>query len=172
MTLEELQSQVALGEDSRRQFKRDVTNGGSLAGEMAAFANSEGGTVYLGVEDAGSLPGFAETAAVLETAAVWKARNQRELKRALKYRCEIDFTDDRDGCLFTAKVFRKEPVVPDRIEVGSEKSSEKILALLRANPELAARGIARMLGITQRAVEKRRGPSDRCGFRNRSGLGA
>jgi len=43
-------SQVALGEDSRRQFKRDVTNVDGLAAEMAAFANSEGGVIYLGVE--------------------------------------------------------------------------------------------------------------------------
>lgn len=59
MTLIELQAQIALGEDSRRQFKRDVTNGDSLAAEMAAFANSEGGTIYLGVADDGSMPGLS-----------------------------------------------------------------------------------------------------------------
>ena len=59
MTLTELQAQIALGEDSRRQFKRDVTNADSLAAEMAAFANSEGGTIYLGVSDDGSLPGLS-----------------------------------------------------------------------------------------------------------------
>ncbi len=36
MTLTELQAQIALGEDSRRQFKRDITNADSLAAEMAA----------------------------------------------------------------------------------------------------------------------------------------
>ena len=55
----ELQAQIALGEDSRRQFKRDVTNADSLAAEMAAFANSEGGTIFLGVADDGSLPGLS-----------------------------------------------------------------------------------------------------------------
>jgi len=58
MTLIELQAQIALGEDSRRQFKRDITNADSLAAEMAAFANSEGGTIYLGAADDGSLPGL------------------------------------------------------------------------------------------------------------------
>jgi ATP-dependent DNA helicase RecG len=38
--------------------------------------------------------------------------------------------------------------------ISSENSSEKILALLKADPELAAREIAETLGITQRAVEK------------------
>jgi ATP-dependent DNA helicase RecG len=59
MTLIELQAQIALGEDSRRQFKRDATNADSLAAEMAAFANSEGGTIFLGVGDDGSQPGLS-----------------------------------------------------------------------------------------------------------------
>jgi len=52
MNLNELKSQVALGEDSRRQFKQDVTNADALAAEMAAFSNSEGGVIYLGVAEA------------------------------------------------------------------------------------------------------------------------
>lgn len=51
MTLTELKEQIALGEDSHRQFKRDVTNADSLAAEMAAFANCEGDTIFLGVVD-------------------------------------------------------------------------------------------------------------------------
>ena len=50
MTLTELKVQITLGEDSRRQFKRDVTNADSLAAEMAAFANLEGGMILLGVK--------------------------------------------------------------------------------------------------------------------------
>lgn len=69
------------------------------------------------------------------------------IKRALEDWPEIDFTDDRDGCLFTVTVHRKG-------EKSSEKSSEKILALLKAEPRLAAREIAERLEITQRAVEK------------------
>jgi len=59
MNLDELKSQVALGEDSRRQFKQDMTNTDSLAAEMAAFSNAEGGVIYLGVADDGSLPGLS-----------------------------------------------------------------------------------------------------------------
>lgn len=59
MTLTDLHAQIALGEDSRRQFKRDITNADALAGEMAAFANSEGGTIYLGMADDGALLGLS-----------------------------------------------------------------------------------------------------------------
>ena len=61
MTLNELKSQVALGEDSHRQFKQDLTNPDALAAEMAAFSNSEGGTLFIGVSDDGSLPGIDRT---------------------------------------------------------------------------------------------------------------
>lgn len=55
----DLLSQIALGEDSTRQFKVDVRNGISLASEMAAFANSNGGTIFIGVADDGSMPGLS-----------------------------------------------------------------------------------------------------------------
>ena len=59
MKKNDLLSQITLGEDSTRQFKLDVKNGDSLASEMAGFANSEGGTIYIGVADDGSIPGLS-----------------------------------------------------------------------------------------------------------------
>ncbi len=56
---QDLQAQTALGEDSKRQFKADVRNAESLAAEIAAFANSEGGAILIGVADDGSIPGLA-----------------------------------------------------------------------------------------------------------------
>ncbi|MGF1614695.1 MAG: RNA-binding domain-containing protein [Gammaproteobacteria bacterium] len=58
MKRSDLFSQIALGEDSTRQFKVDVKNAESLASEMAAFANTNGGTIFIGVADDGSTPGL------------------------------------------------------------------------------------------------------------------
>ncbi len=58
MKLSELKAQVALGEDSRRQFKQDIHNPDALAAELAAFSNSEGGVIFLGVADDGALAGL------------------------------------------------------------------------------------------------------------------
>ena len=44
MNRNELLKAVALGEDSRRQFKADVNNPDSLAADLVAFSNSNGGT--------------------------------------------------------------------------------------------------------------------------------
>lgn len=60
LTEQTLLNQIAVGEDSGRLFKRDTHNAESLAAEMAAFANSEGGVIYLGVNDAGQAVGLAQ----------------------------------------------------------------------------------------------------------------
>jgi ATP-dependent DNA helicase RecG len=58
MKFSDLQKLVSGGEDSTRQFKTDVRNADSLAAEMAAFANAEGGVILIGVADDGSIPGL------------------------------------------------------------------------------------------------------------------
>ena len=58
MKIDDLLSGITLGEDSTRQFKANVKNNDALASEMAAFSNSEGGTIYIGVENDGSTPGL------------------------------------------------------------------------------------------------------------------
>jgi len=60
MDLQTLMTQIELGEDSTRQFKSDVRNSDSLAAEMAAFANSNGGMILIGVAEDGSTPGLAK----------------------------------------------------------------------------------------------------------------
>jgi len=59
MNLKSLLAQIALGEDSTRQFKKEVKNAQSLAAEMVAFANSSGGTILIGVGDDGTVPGLS-----------------------------------------------------------------------------------------------------------------
>jgi ATP-dependent DNA helicase RecG len=54
-----LLAQIAGGEDSTRQFKADIRNAESLASEMAAFSNTEGGKLYIGVADDGTVPGLS-----------------------------------------------------------------------------------------------------------------
>ena len=57
----ELIELISRSEDSRTQFKQsqDVSNAKSLAGEMVALANSKGGRILVGVDDAGSVIGLS-----------------------------------------------------------------------------------------------------------------
>lgn len=53
-----LLKRIALGEHTRQQFKRSFNSPDALAAELAAFANSGGGTLLIGVNDDGSLAGL------------------------------------------------------------------------------------------------------------------
>ena len=73
------------------------------------------------------------------------------IKRALEDWPDIDFIDDREGGLFTATIHRKQR---EGSEKSSEKSSEKIITLMKEEPELSAKEIGVRLDLTPRAIEK------------------
>ncbi|MEO8210192.1 MAG: RNA-binding domain-containing protein [bacterium] len=50
---------IQRGEDSKHQFKENITNPESLAAEIVAFSNTEGGTIVLGVNDSGEIKGLS-----------------------------------------------------------------------------------------------------------------
>lgn len=56
----ELLEVIARGEDSKHQFKANVTNPVALASEMVAFANAEGGQIFIGVNDDGTIGGLSQ----------------------------------------------------------------------------------------------------------------
>ena len=58
MEIAELLEIIAHGEDSRHQFKANVTNETSLARELVAFSNSGGGNLFIGVSDDGTFSGL------------------------------------------------------------------------------------------------------------------
>jgi predicted HTH transcriptional regulator len=60
MDKEQLLTIISQGEDSRHQFKREFTNADALASELIAFANSEGGQLFIGVEDNGEIAGVSK----------------------------------------------------------------------------------------------------------------
>ena len=59
MDIQQLQKILVSGEDSKHQFKREITRIDSLAAELAAFSNSAGGKILLGVGDDGQIVGLS-----------------------------------------------------------------------------------------------------------------
>jgi len=47
-----------MGEDSRHQFKQNITSQDSLAAEIVAFSNGQGGYIIIGVDDRGKIIGL------------------------------------------------------------------------------------------------------------------
>ncbi len=58
METTELLEIISRDEDSKHQFKANVTNETSLAQEMVAFSNSGGGTLFIGVSNDGTFSGL------------------------------------------------------------------------------------------------------------------
>jgi len=73
------------------------------------------------------------------------------IKRALEQWPQIDFTDDREGCLFTATVSRT--IAASSVK-SSVKTEEQILGYLSEKTELTIPDLAEALGLSTRAVEK------------------
>ena len=57
MNLDELKRLVRKGEGEKLEFKRKVSHPEKIARELVAFANTRGGTLLLGVDDNGRIPG-------------------------------------------------------------------------------------------------------------------
>jgi ATP-dependent DNA helicase RecG len=59
MTLEELKERIRLGEDTRTEFKDERVQPDDLAAAIVSLANTNGGDIFLGVANDGSLPGVS-----------------------------------------------------------------------------------------------------------------
>ena len=75
------------------------------------------------------------------------------IKRALAEWPEISFTDDRDGCMFTATVHRKKVEDTVSTEESSQKTSQKIIQLMQNDPMITIAELAQNIGITERAIK-------------------
>lgn len=60
-------AEIAAGEGQRREFKRLIDNPESVAGEVVAFANGDGGTLYVGVDDDGRIIGLSDADATFQS---------------------------------------------------------------------------------------------------------
>ena len=57
---EDIVAAFARGEGQQQEFKRQIDNLESVAGEIVAFANSDGGVLYIGVDDDGGVAGLTD----------------------------------------------------------------------------------------------------------------
>ena len=67
----------------------------------------------------------------------------------------IDFIDERDGCLFTVTVHRDEFQGESTVKLeSSQKTDMQIIGLIRQDPSITVEQLRIIIGITGRAVLK------------------
>ena len=79
------------------------------------------------------------------------------IKRALDQWPNIDFIDDRDGCLFTATVYRKivnEQAIIESSQKSSQKTDIQILEMIQKDPFITVDQLGKIIGVTGRAILK------------------
>jgi ATP-dependent DNA helicase RecG len=81
------------------------------------------------------------------------------IKRALEDWPDIDFTNDEDGCLFTATVRRKalktsEKISPESTVKSTVKTGQRILEMLEQSPEMTIPEMSKTLNLSKSAIEK------------------
>lgn len=129
MTETELTEIVACGETSKVQFKELLDNKDSIAAEMVAMANADGGQILFGIKDKTGIeiisPGCLPNSLTIENIKSGNAvvRNNLVVSfasklmmykglgsgiiRALRVQPDIIFENDRNGELFKVIIERK-----------------------------------------------------------------
>jgi predicted HTH transcriptional regulator len=104
--LAELRKVVAYGEGQHLEFKRKASFPDKIVRELIAFANTGGGTLLIGVDDDGSIPGVKfpeeellliekENARVCRPALAWHADLLRISEKKYVVRLEVPKSDRR-----------------------------------------------------------------------------
>ena len=161
MNLKELQEVVAQGEGQQIEFKLKATFPDKIAREIVAFANSNGGQGFIGVDDRGVISGlkFADEEQYEIEQAI-----RRHIRPTIKYRVEQVPISKKKAILYL-KIFeqRRKPVFfledPDTSQRGfafirhrdkSIKASREMVQIMRRSRSKKSYPV--VLGNTERLL--------------------
>jgi len=92
---------IANGENSSVEFKRDDVDNRSIAKELVAFANLQGGRLLLGVEDDGTISGLERSSSELEEFVMTAARDKIRPALIPHFQVLRNVEDDRHVAILT-----------------------------------------------------------------------
>ncbi|HET8865647.1 MAG TPA: ATP-binding protein, partial [Gracilimonas sp.] len=139
LTRSDLKNLIQTGESSFLEFKHSVASPEKIAREMAAFANTKGGTLLIGVEDNGEIIGvesYYEEEFWLNQAA------QEECIPPISITIELVNTGERDVLMVKVPEAQKKPIYVKGkkyrqvyVRVGDESvvASDEYIEVLKQN---------------------------------------
>jgi ATP-dependent DNA helicase RecG len=148
-----LKTDLQKGEDSSRQFKENVTSIDKLAVEMSAFANSNGGKIYMGVDDNGRIKGLSDEDIKRLNQWISSATSQK-IEPPIFVQTEIVLSDDKKMMIITVPRGSNKPYSVNKSEFwvknGADKrraSREELFRLMQSSSRLFADEMETDVGI-------------------------
>jgi predicted HTH transcriptional regulator len=112
------------GEDSARQFKENFTSIDKLAVEISAFANSNGGEIYIGVDDNSTIKGLSSDEIKRLNQWISNARSQK-IEPPIFVQTQIVLIDDKKLMIITIPKGINKPYSVNKSEFWVKNGADK-----------------------------------------------
>lgn len=146
MNYKEIKELIALGESTTLEFKRKIISPVKLAKELAAFANTKGGNLLIGVDDDGTIVGIDS-----EKSAIELVNQVCEffVDPPLKPKIEIVNVSWHDVLVVQIDESRYKPHYLPQDEDGTEQKLSQRRVYIRVGEKslIASREMARLLKV-------------------------
>jgi len=133
------------GEDTNRQFKEKINSIDKLAVEISAFANTNGGEIYLGVDDNAVIKGLSGDDIKRLNLWISNATSQK-IEPLLFVQTKIVLSDEKKVMIITVPLGSNKPYSVNKSEFwvknGADKrraSREELFRLMQSSNRLSCR---------------------------------
>jgi predicted HTH transcriptional regulator len=144
VTIESIKKQLFCGEDYHNQFKQNFSSIDNLAAEIAAFANCEGGKIYIGVNDDGQVTGLESTDIKRLNQAISNVTSQK-IEPPIFVKTEIFSIQNKRVLIIDIPLGSNKPYVANKndfwVKNGADKrraTREELFRLMQASSSLFA----------------------------------
>jgi len=153
MLIETFKKSLKKGEDSSRQFKEKITHIDKLAVEIAAFANTNGGQIYVGIDDNGAIKGLSSDD--IERLNLWISNaTSQKIEPPIFVQTQIVLENDKNVMIITVPMGTNKPYSVNKSEFwvknGADKrraSREELFRLMQSSNRLYADEMSTEIGI-------------------------
>jgi predicted HTH transcriptional regulator len=153
MLMETFKESLKKGEDSSRQFKEKITHIDKLAVEIAAFANTNGGQIYVGIDDNGAIKGLSSDDIKRLNLWISNATSQK-IEPPIFVQTQIVLENDKNVMIITVPRGTNKPYSVNKSEFwvknGADKrraSREELFRLMQSSNRLYADEMSTEIGI-------------------------
>ena len=150
-----LQEELKKGEDSSRQFQENFLSIDKLAVEISAFANTNGGEIYVGIDDNGNITGLSGDD--VKRLNQWiSSTTSQKIEPPIFVQTKMVLSDEQKIMIITVPIGSNKPYSVNKTEFwvknGADKrraSREELFRLMQSSSRLCADEMETGVEITE-----------------------